>query len=110
MLTEYLSCHKIPERCFKINGKVMPFCARCFGCSIGHILSFILFLTGNLPALLIASVGMVIMFVDWLIQSHFQIISNNHSRFITGIVGGAGIGVLMWTFFAFGLNWLLPLI
>jgi len=67
-------------------------------------------LTGNLPALFIASIGMTIMFADWLIQSYFKIISNNYSRFITGIVGGAGVGIFIWTFIAFGLNYLLTLI
>jgi len=107
VLREYIACHRIPERCFKINGKPMPFCARCFGCSIGHILSFVLFLTGNLPVLFIASIGITVMFVDWLIQSYFKIISNNYSRFITGIIGGAGVGIFIWTFITFGLNHLL---
>jgi uncharacterized membrane protein len=110
MFGKYLSCHQIPERCFKINGKPMPFCARCFGCSIGHVLVFVLFLTGilflagTLPALLIAASGMVVMFVDWSIQNHFKLVSNNYSRFITGILGGGGIGIFIWTFISFGLN------
>ena len=110
MLTEYISCHRIPERCFKINGKSMPFCARCFGCSIGHILSIVLFLTGNLPALSIALIGMTVMFVDWLIQSYFKLYQNNYSRFITGIIGGAGVGVFIWTFITIGLKYLLTVI
>jgi uncharacterized membrane protein len=82
----------------------MPFCARCFGCSIGHVLAFGLFLIGSLPTLLIASIGMSIMFLDWLIQSYFNLTSNNYSRFVTGIMGGGGVGVFIWTFVGIGLK------
>jgi len=92
----------------------MRFCARCFGCGVGHTLVFALFLAGLLtgtpfligtvPALFIAIIGMGIMFADWTIQSHFKLISNNYLRFITGILGGGGIGIFIWVFIMFGLS------
>lgn len=88
----------------------MPFCARCFGCYIGHTFAFILFLAGiligvsflvgTIPALSIAIIGMAIMLLDWIAQNRLGLFSNNSSRFITGIFGSIGIGVFMWTFLA----------
>jgi len=89
-------CHKIPERCFLYKGYPMPFCSRCFGCSIGHIIAFILFITGYLPSILIAIILIMPMGIDWSIQKFFGIMSNNYRRLITGILGGFGIGVIIW--------------
>jgi len=104
-MMEYISCHRIPERCFKIHGKPMPFCARCFGCSIGHILSLGLFLTGSLPSILIGIAGMGLCLIDWSIQSYFKLFSNNYLRFVTGILGGAGVGIFIWTLFMMAYSW-----
>jgi uncharacterized membrane protein len=89
-------CHQIPDRCFYFRGKPMLFCSRCFGCSIGHILSFILFLFGYLPSYLIAFILIIPLGIDWSIQRFFDILSNNYRRFVTGILGGLGIGVIIW--------------
>ena len=91
-----LGCHKIPERCFYFRKKPMPFCARCLGCSIGHILSFILFIVGGLPTFFIAFILIVPLAIDWSIQEFFGIMSNNCRRLFTGILGGFGIGVIIW--------------
>lgn len=91
-----LGCHKIPDRCFSIKGKTMPFCARCLGCSIGHILSLILFLSEKLPSFFIAFMLIIPLGVDWSVQKFFGFMSNNRRRLITGILGGLGVGVIIW--------------
>ena len=99
-----LGCHKIPDRCFSFNGKKMPFCSRCLGCSIGHILSFLLFITGNLPSFLVAIILIIPLAIDWLAQEFLGILSNNYRRLFTGIAGGFGVGVIIWKLFGILLN------
>ena len=89
-------CHQIPDRCFCVRGKPMPFCSRCLGCSIGHILSFVLFLFGYLPSFLVAVILIIPLGIDWSIQRFLGIVSNNYRRLITGILGGLGVGVIIW--------------
>lgn len=93
----YLGCHGIPDRCFAYRGKLIPFCARCLGASLGHIVAFGLFLNGSLPGIFIAIVLMLIMGIDWSLQKWFGIISTNLRRLTTGISGGLGVGVIIWT-------------
>ena len=92
-----LGCHGIPERCLNIRGKRMTICARCFGSTIGHIISIILFLLGRLPSIYIASMLIVIMLTDWSLQAFMKIPSTNFRRVITGFIGGLGIGTIIWT-------------
>jgi uncharacterized membrane protein len=94
-------CHKISERCFCFRGKPMPFCSRCLGCSMGHIISFVLFIMGILPSFFIAIILIVPLGIDWSIQKFFKIMSNNYRRLITGFLGGLGIGILIWIFIRF---------
>jgi len=89
-------CHQIPDRCFYFKGKPMPFCSRCLGCAVGHILAFVLFLFGYLPSFLIAVILIIPLGIDWSIQKFFAILSNNYRRLITGILGGLGVGVIIW--------------
>lgn len=74
----------------------MPFCARCLGCSVGHILAFILFLTKKLPTIKTSLALTVIMGIDWFIQNKLKLFSNNYLRLITGIFGGLGVGAILW--------------
>jgi uncharacterized membrane protein len=89
-------CHQIPDRCFYFRGKPMLFCSRCLGCSIGHIFAFVLFLFGYLPSFLIATILIVPLGVDWSVQRFLGIISNNSRRLVTGILGGLGVGIIIW--------------
>jgi uncharacterized membrane protein len=91
-----LGCHGIPERCLTIKGKRMRICARCFGSNIGHILAIILFIVRQLPPWYYSIACMSIMLIDWSFQTFFKIMSNNARRLITGIIGGFGIGCLIW--------------
>lgn len=94
-------CHQIPERCFCYKGKQMPFCARCLGCSIGHILSFILFISGYLPSILMAILFVIPLGIDWSVQKFFGKMSTNNRRLVTGILGGLGVGVIIWRLVVF---------
>ena len=89
-------CHKMPERCFSFKGKPMPFCSRCLGCGIGHIISFLLFIFNILPSFLFAIILIIPLGIDWSIQKFFLIMSNNYRRLITGILGGLGVGIIIW--------------
>lgn len=75
----------------------MSFCSRCLGASIGHVLSFLYFVYGNMPSLTVATVAIAIMGTDWSLQRWFGIISNNKRRLFTGILGGFGVGIYVWT-------------
>jgi uncharacterized membrane protein len=93
----YFGCHGIPERCFSYKGKSMLFCARCLGASLGHIGAFVLFVSGSSPGIFLASALIFIMGVDWSLQKWLGIMSTNPRRLVTGISGGLGVGVFLWT-------------
>lgn len=99
-----LGCHKIPERCFSFNGKSMPFCSRCLGCSIGHIISFVLFIFGALPTLAVSILLIIPLAVDWSAQEFFKVISNNYRRLISGFLAGLGVGAIIWKLLSLMLN------
>lgn len=89
-------CHGIPERCFKINEKHMPFCARCLGASIGHISSALCFFFYYLPSIYFSFLGLMIMFSDWYLQNTLEKYHSNFFRLITGIIGGYSMGIIIW--------------
>lgn len=91
-----LGCHGIPERCFKVRNKHLPFCARCLGASIGHIGAAINFFIGPMLPLYFAPIGMSIMFIDWVFQNKYKFYHSNFSRLITGVVGGYAVGIIIW--------------
>lgn len=89
-------CHGIPERCFKIAGNHMPFCARCLGASVGHIgAAFSFFMAAKLPVYFTA-IGLVIMLSDWSLQNKCKMYHSNFTRLATGIIEGYAVGVLIW--------------
>lgn len=96
-----LGCHRLPDRSFIIRDKPMPFCARCFGASIGHVFSLMLFCMGLLPPFGICLLFMLIIFSDWFLQERFSIMSTNSRRFFTGVIGGIGVGAIWWTIFTY---------
>lgn len=97
ILVNKIGCHQLPERSFTIRGKPMTFCARCFGASVGHLFSFILFCVGLLPSFRICLFFMLVILGDWSLQKWFGIMSTNSRRFLTGVIGGIGVGTLWWT-------------
>jgi len=99
-----LGCHGIPDRCFKISNEPMPFCARCLGAAIGHVLSITLLFFGALPSSLICIFFLLIMLTDWTLQYLEILMSTNTRRLITGILGGLGVGGIIWHICIFSYN------
>jgi len=93
----YASCHGIPERCFHFNSYQMRVCARCLGCSIGHMTSICLFFLDRLPAWYISAFLLCVMFIDWSLQEFFTISSTNIRRLLTGAGGGVALGSFLWS-------------
>jgi len=75
----------------------MKICARCFGSNIGHIFAILFFIVGQLPPWYYAVACMSIMLIDWSLQAFLKIMSNNARRLVTGIIGGFGIGCIIWS-------------
>ena len=105
-LNSVIACHRIPERCFKIKGEPMQMCARCLGASIGHIAALLLFIFDYLPNIFLSFSFMGIMLIDWSLQFFKIQYSTNPRRFITGILGGIGVGSCQWSLLGFGVKWL----
>lgn len=97
----YLGCHGIPERCLVIGGRRMTICARCFGSCIGHCSAFVFMLVDWLPVWYISILLIVPLAIDWSLQQFAAIMSTNFRRLITGILGGFGVGAIIWTVFLF---------
>ena len=99
-------CHRIPERCFKIGTWRMPFCSRCLGASIGHLLAIGLVISGAIvsPTLGASLVGL--MLVDWGLQRFCGIPSTNPRRLVTGIAGGFGVNTLIFSGAKILLGWI----
>jgi uncharacterized membrane protein len=99
-LARYI-CHQRPERSFKFSGRYMPICARCTGfypgILIGILLCFLFPFLIRLDALYFFFISIVLMSpmgLDGLTQLWKLRTSNNGLRFITGIMGGTGAGLL----------------
>ena len=99
-------CHQIPERCFVINGKVMPICSRCFGFYLGLLCGFLIpFLVWELYfikinfLIIILLIGIIPMMLDGITQFYGFRKSNNNLRFLTGIIAGIVLGLIF--------NWLI---
>ena len=92
-----LGCHGIPDRCLGWRGYKMKVCSRCFGSTLGHVFSFVLFVFDSLPSLYFGLFFIVIMLIDWSLQTFVKIPSTNVRRVITGFFGGLGVGVIFWS-------------
>ena len=94
-----LICHRMPERSFFIREHQFPVCARCTGFYISLIIYFIHtyfnFVNYNIPLLIFA----VLLLIPTLIDGTTQFLeiqeSNNVRRFLTGILGGLGLGIIL---------------
>jgi len=94
-------CHKIPERSFFLRGKQFPICSRCTGIFIGYIVGFCLiiisyFLHLDILKPLYSIILLLPMFADGSIQFFTTYKSNNIKRFITGILAGIGIMLIIF--------------
>nr|NSL49115.1 DUF2085 domain-containing protein [Dendrosporobacter quercicolus DSM 1736] len=97
-MISFLNCHRLPDRTFSINGKLMPMCARCFGAYIGHIAALLLLLSDHSPSLWVCAALIALMLIDWSLQEFLGLISTNYRRLFTGLGAGIGIGTLQWHF------------
>ena len=93
----HFGCHRIPERSFYFKNKQFPVCARCTGVFIGQIIMIILMFFNIIPSLLVSSLLLGVMFIDWFIQYKGLLKSTNFRRLVTGLMGGVGIiGIYYW--------------
>nr|DAH86677.1 MAG TPA: putative membrane protein [Caudoviricetes sp.]DAM73419.1 MAG TPA: putative membrane protein [Caudoviricetes sp.]DAS26327.1 MAG TPA: putative membrane protein [Caudoviricetes sp.] len=93
-LMEYghkIGCHQMPERSFFYKGYQFPVCARCTGVIIGEIICIITILVNIKLSIILYTVLLLIMGLDWFIQYINILESNNIRRLITGILGGFGL-------------------
>ena len=66
-------------------------CARCTGVIIGEIICIITILVNIKLSIILYTVLLLIMGLDWFIQYINILESNNIRRLITGILGGFGL-------------------
>ena len=95
-------CHRIPNRCIRFNGKIIPLCARCLGFYSSLVLGFIfsyLFRIANLfekrEILVFIIIFVIPLTIDGITQLFKLRESNNYLRLATGIMAGfvCGIGI-----------------
>ena len=94
MPIRFVFCHGILERCFKFRGKPMRVCSRCFGVFVGQTFAFFAMVFIGGVAWYYMGLMLLPMAMDWSIQKFLNINSNNIRRFITGLLGGFGIGFI----------------
>jgi uncharacterized membrane protein len=88
-LHRYWGCHRMPERCFFVQGRQFHVCARCTGLLIGLPLSLILLpilflpIRAELPFVFLSFAAALV--IDGLSQYYRMRTSTNSLRFITGI-------------------------
>ena len=92
-------CHRKPERSFVISGHQFPVCARCTGFYITLILYFIytyfFFVDYSVFLIVLAIILLIPAILDGTTQLFSLRESNNTLRFITGLFGGLGLGILI---------------
>lgn len=94
-----LICHRKPERSFFINDYQFPVCARCTGFYITLVLYFVytyFFYVDYSPSLIVLAIVFLIpAVIDGTTQLFSFRESNNTLRFLTGLLGGLGLGILI---------------
>ena len=94
-----LICHRKPERSFFISGYQFPVCSRCTGFYLSMILYFIYayyFFVDYTPFLLVCAVILLgPAGYDGITQFFGLRESNNILRFITGLIGGIGLAIIL---------------
>lgn len=92
-------CHRKPERSFFIKGHQFPVCARCTGfytalilyliyiCIYSYVPSFEMFILGIILLILCG--------IDGTTQYFGYRESNNKLRFVTGLIGGFGLIIVV---------------
>ncbi len=98
-MRHYYICHRYPHRTFKIGKWYLPICSRCTGIYLGISLCYILIhfinVTYTLFTLFIAILISAPTFIDATTQLLGFRESNNKLRFITGLIAGFGLLILV---------------
>lgn len=94
-------CHQYPTRCLWIFGRPCGLCSRCLFGYIGIALSLLILVRlGSRFRFFYLSLGASFLLpgiVDAIIQLTTSYESTNSIRAITGLLGGVGFGVVVWT-------------
>lgn len=94
-----LICHRKPERSFFIKGYQFPVCSRCTGFYISLAVYFTytyyFFVDYNIYLLTFAAILLIPTAADGLTQLFEYRQSNNTLRFLTGLLGGLGLAILI---------------
>lgn len=94
-----LICHRMPERSFFFRGHQFPVCARCTGFYITLFMYFVyayfFYIDYNIYLISFAILLLLPSFIDGLTQLFELRESNNALRFITGLMGGIGLGIII---------------
>lgn len=93
-------CHQLPSRCLFLKTSPMGLCARCFGIYAAVFAVFALACLGRRLRLPLAAC--LLLAVPCLLDGGSQYLgfrlSNNPLRLVTGLLAGAGLGILFETF------------
>lgn len=85
-----MGCHQRADRSFYMKNYQFPLCARCTGIALSSVCGYIIFFKKK-PRLLIGVLLTVPMMFDGIVQLAGIKESTNRRRFVTGILGGAGL-------------------
>jgi uncharacterized membrane protein len=91
-----INCHQLEGRSYHLNGNQMPFCTRDLGIFIGLVMGLGLAL---LLRLRISFLVLILLLAPMGLDGGLQLLtpyeSSNVIRMITGIIGGAGLGLIL---------------
>lgn len=92
----FLFCHRKEERSLKLFGHTSFLCARCIGTLSGLLLSFSLFILHVTMSAILASVLVIPLIVDGILQLSGLHSSNNKLRFLTGLLFSIGASTILF--------------
>lgn len=91
---KFLGCHQIHERSPKIQGYQFFICYRCLGIYLGNLLGIFIGLKINILNIILITM-LLPLIIDGFIQAKTKYISTNFKRFVTGIIFGIAIVILL---------------
>lgn len=90
-LGNFLGCHQMASRSFFFYDKQFFICARCTGIYLGNFIGLFLFYD-NIYVLLFLY---ALTYIDGFVQLKTSYVSNNPTRFITGLLSGVSMVILI---------------
>ena len=98
-----LICHRLPEKTFGLDGRLLPLCSRCTGIYAGFLISFIfLAVTAKRragfppPSITLTALIFIGLLLFHSAASPAFFPETNQWRFVTGIFGGGSIGLFLF--------------